>query len=408
MIDSTSGYRLSFREEELVAQATGILEPLRHGFWRRAAPWLVLLASLLVTAGVWRFTRDETTRQAQERFDFQVEQIQAAIHDRLLDGEHLLRGLLATADEVPREEWRTYVKTLRMEQQYPGIQGFGFVQRILPAEKAAHIRQIRGHGFPQYTLWPEGKRPEYTAIIFLETVAGSNQRALGYDMFSEPVRQQAMMRARDTGLAAMSGKVALVQETDQGVQVGFLLYLPVYRRGAAAETPAQRQEALIGYIYSPFQMDDFMGGILRQERGYVDLEVFDGEVLRQDALLYRGGTEEEFLSLVDRPPFATRQSIFEFGGHRWLLEFTSSPYSDAGIDTAKATAVLVLGLLVSLLLFGLVLSRVRARRRAIGLDPMGVDLEKTDGALPAGVVARQLTAPLLMNVPKIRGRRATI
>jgi len=34
---------------------------------------------------------------------------------------------LATADEVPREEWRTYVKTLQMEQQYPGIQGFGFV-----------------------------------------------------------------------------------------------------------------------------------------------------------------------------------------------------------------------------------------------------------------------------------------
>ncbi len=48
-------------------------------------------------------------------------------------------------------------------------------------------------------------------------------------MFSESVRRKAMLKARDTGLPALSGKVILKQETDTDVQNGFLLYVPVYK-----------------------------------------------------------------------------------------------------------------------------------------------------------------------------------
>ncbi len=41
---------------------------------------------------------------------------------------------------------------------------------------------------------------------------GRNLRAFGFDMYSEPVRRAAMEAARDTGAAALSGKVVLVQE----------------------------------------------------------------------------------------------------------------------------------------------------------------------------------------------------
>lgn len=48
-------------------------------------------------------------------------------------------------------------------------------------------------------------------------------------MFSESVRRKAMIRARDTGFPALSGKVTLKQETDTDIQNGFLLYVPVYK-----------------------------------------------------------------------------------------------------------------------------------------------------------------------------------
>jgi len=250
------------------------------GLMGRWGAWIVLLASLLITFSAWYFAKGEATKRTQARFDFRVKTIETGIYERLQAYEFLLRGgsgLFATSDEVTREDWRTYVTKLQISQYYPGIQEVGFSRRILPSEKAAHLRQIRGEGFPKYTIKPDGERPEYTSIIFLEPFDWRNQRAFGYDMFSEPTRKEAMIRARDTGIAALSGKVTLVQETVKDIQAGFLIYLAIYRKGEPRETPEQRRKALMGYVYSPFRMNDFMKGILVEKEGYVKLQIFDGD-----------------------------------------------------------------------------------------------------------------------------------
>ncbi len=48
-------------------------------------------------------------------------------------------------------------------------------------------------------------------------------------MFSDSTRREAMIRARDTGLPALSEKVILKQEIGTDIQNGFLLYVPVYK-----------------------------------------------------------------------------------------------------------------------------------------------------------------------------------
>ena len=82
---------------------------------------------------------------------------------------------------------------------------------------------MRAAGFPDYRIYPEGVRDLYSSIVYLEPFSGRNLRAFGYDMYSEPVRRAAMERARDTGEAAISAMVTLVQETDINVQPGFLV-----------------------------------------------------------------------------------------------------------------------------------------------------------------------------------------
>ena len=153
---------------------------------------------------------------------------------------------------VTRNIWHTYVTGLHIEHAYPGIQGMGFSLLFQPTEKDEHLQRIRDEGFPQYTVWPEGDRPLYTSIIYLEPFGGRNLRAFGYDMFSEPIRRAAMERARDTGDTAISEKVTLVQETHQGVQAGFLMYVPVYKKGMELHTAEQRQQALFGYATARF------------------------------------------------------------------------------------------------------------------------------------------------------------
>jgi CHASE1-domain containing sensor protein len=372
--------------------------PPPPGFWAKWIVWIVLLVSLFITVFAWHLVRGLTMERAHDRFVFQSNTIESALHERMRACEFLLQsgvGLFAGSEGVTRAEWRTYVSGLQVDKYYQGVQGLGFSKRILPSEKKAHIRQIREEGFSNYDIQPDGDRPEYTSIIFLEPFDWRNQRAFGYDMFSEPTRKEAMVKARDTGLPAVSGKVTLLQETDKDVQAGFLMYLPVYRKGPVPETPEQRREALTGYVYSPFRMNDFMRGLLYEKRGYVELQIFDGDKPLKDALIYPGGDSESLILHSGHPHFFTHQSVIEYAGRHWLLIFKSSQYFEETIDTGPVNVLLLLGIIISLLLFVAVLSLTRSRNQALSLANMSLDLERANLGLREEIVERKRAAEAL-------------
>ena len=370
----------------------GDTSPLRPGFGGKWMAWIVLVVSLFITFFAWHLAMRLTMEKARDRFVFQVEAIESALRERLRACEFLLQsgaGLFAVSGEVTRVKWRTYVTGLQVNKYYQGVQGLGFSKRILESAKKAHIRQMRQAGFPGYNIHPGGERPEYTAIIFLEPFDWRNQRAFGYDMFSEPTRRQAMERARDTGLAAVSGKVTLLQETDTDVQAGFLMYLPVYRNGEVPGTLKQRREALTGYVYSPFRMTDFMRGLPYEQRGYVDLQIFDGNEPLNAALLYHSGDSRSRLFRPDRKFLFTHQNSLEYAGHRWLLVSTSTPYFEDNIHTGPVNALLVFGIVISLLLFAVVLFLIKSRNQALSLANISLDLERANRGLKKEIGERE-------------------
>jgi len=275
---------------------------------------------------------------------------------------------------VTRENWRRFVENLQLSENYPGIQGIGFAKVISPSDLAAHVSEVRSEGFSNYRIWPEGERPFYTSIIYLEPFDWRNQRAFGYDMFSEPVRRGAMERARDIGQPSLSGKVRLVQETNEAVQAGFLVYLPVYRSPSPGSLEERRRD-LLGYVYSPFRMGDFMQGLLGDRERHVALEIFDGEGLSDDGLMYStrspdGPPALEAAPFVEIVPFAS-------GGHTWTLRFSSLP--SLSIDRAKPLLVLGGGTLVSFLLAAITwaLARNRAQAAAANLQ-LQADIQRRE------------------------------
>ena len=364
----------------------------RFGLMGRWGAYIILLMSLLITISAWYFARAETTKRDHARFNFRVKSIEKGIYERLQAYEFLLQGgsgLFSTTNEVTRDEWRTYITRLQINQYYPGIQGVGFSKRILPSDKDAHIRQIRSEGFSKYTINPAGDRPEYTSIIFLEPFDWRNQRAFGYDMFSEPIRKEAMIRARDTGNAALSGKVILVQETDKDKQAGFLIYQAIYRKGEPHDTPEQKRKALMGYVYSPFRMNEFMKDILAKKEGYIELQIFDGDKPLQETQLYNSDKEEEPFNYAEGQHFATEQVVLEYASHRWLLSFVSSKHFEKNISTGSSNFILWLGITISLLLFGMLLSLAKSYSQAINLANTTVDLKKANIELKKEIMERE-------------------
>jgi len=252
-------------------------------FRKTRLAWAILCGGLLATAFTSLQVKQDIEQAAVRQFAFSCDQVSFKIQERLSAYALILRGggaLFAASVSVERKEWQAYVEKLQAKQSVVGVQGIGFTQ-VIPADQlAAHIARIRSEGFPDYTVKPPGERAVYTSIIYLEPFRDRNLRAFGFDMYTEPIRRAAMDQARDTGEAALSGKVELVQETGVDVQAGVLMYVPVYRNGAPIDTIEQRQSALVGWVYSPFRMNDLISGILadwtNHEGKTVDLAIYDG------------------------------------------------------------------------------------------------------------------------------------
>ncbi|TCV84164.1 PAS domain S-box protein [Sulfurirhabdus autotrophica] len=335
----------------------------RHNFGRLLVGLLVLIG-LTATYFGWRYASDSAMSLANDRFQIKMIRIKSAIHERMLAYKQVLRGgvgLFNASSDVSRQEWHDYVNSLQLNENYPGIQGMGFAKWIAPANLADHITQIRREGFPDYIVKPAGARTEYTSIIYLEPFDARNQRAFGYDMFSEVTRRTAMEMARDSGKTAISGKVILLQETKSDVQNGFLMYLPVYR-GAAPANVTQRRAALVGYVYSPFRMNDLMQGVLGKTAPDVALQIYDGLDMSASKEMFKS----DDIKSNHHSLFTDTREI-EFNGKVWTLRFSSLPAFESDIDTGTPEIIAISGLALTALLSLLLWSLLSTRERAFGL-----------------------------------------
>lgn len=333
-------------------------------------PLGVLGASLSLTVVATIFISASVEQRDRARFANSVQSTQDRITSRLDTYIAMLRGgtgLFAAQDTVTREEFREYVHQLDVTRYYPGIQGLGWAVRLAPEDTAKLGAALRTDGFPEARVWPTSPREEYFAIQYLEPLDRRNRIALGYDMFSEPVRREAMERARDTGLPAMSGPITLVQEISGPVQPGFLIYVPVYRTRSTPPTLEARRAELAGFVYAPFRAGDLFLGIFGTEtEPRVSFRVYDGDEPNENRLLYDSNPQR---SSRRRPAFTTTNHV-EFAGRTWTLVFTSLPALEATSGRPLVPAFLVSGIIASLLLFAVTRSQVRARAAAERSDAM--------------------------------------
>ena len=347
-------------------------------FKRNWPAWLLLTVGLGATASATVKTKLGNNADERREFEFTCDEITWRIDARMQAHAQILRSgaaLFFASDQVSRQEWKTYTIEQKVAEHLPGIQGIGFSVLLQPNEMEAHVAAVRSEGFPDYQVTPPGPRPIYTAIIYLEPFDARNRRAFGYDMYSEPVRRKAMDQAANNDVAALSGRVTLLQETNTDVQAGTLMYVPVYRRGMKTDTVAHRREALRGWVYSPYRMKDLMNGILSErdqgDRHSIRLQVYDREDFDPTALMYdsRPATPNAQQNKAEMIHVIRT----DFNGHPWFLRFSRPP--DASGYKAMF-GVSITGIIISLLLFGMISLLQVARRKAQQLaDQLKVEAE---------------------------------
>jgi signal transduction histidine kinase len=342
----------------------------------------VLIAGLIVTILTVIYNRQNIKQAARQDFEFTCNQIRVRIETRLNEHAQLLRGgkgLFAVSDTITREDWRDYYATIKIAEYLPGIQGFGYTQLVRPEQIKKHeerFRKVYADFKPEYKIYPEDPREIYSSIIFLEPHNDRNKAALGFDMFNEPVRNKAMVAARDSNSSMLTGKVTLVQEIDHDVQPGVLMYIPDYKPGMPITTVEERRAALRGWIYSPYRMRDLMRGILgsmgRYEHDPLILEIYDDTVISENSKLYDSRLED---SIIIEKPNVHQTLKAEFNGKTWTLVFTGRK-DEMSIFHNSQVFILFAGLIISILLFILSVLEIRSNFRAKQIQVLNTQLEK--------------------------------
>lgn len=321
----------------------------------RISSFALLAIGLLLTAIATVYVYWDVQREDAARFLDLNDQIVRSVRSRIERYKLSLiqtRGLFIShrGHSVTRREFHDYVSSIDLAQSFPGIQGIGFTPRVNASELLKFEENVRKEGFKNFHVWPTEPRIDYFPIQFLEPFDWRNQRAFGFDMYTEEIRHEAMERAWLTGLPSASKRVTLVQETEQNQQPGFLIYLPIYRNDLPVQTEQERRKALIGFVYSPFRAYDMFHAIFLGQHLPVDFEVFDGEHPSDETLLYDKNDVLNYGNPSIKPRF-THLSRIEVAGRTWTVYTTAN--STFVLPTARYAPLLsaLAGLMITLLFY---------------------------------------------------------
>ena len=315
---------------------------------------LIIVIGLLLSVLSGLFVYKYYEEKEYLRLELVSNEVVILVKNRMAAYEQVLKsgvGLFKASNDVSRREWAIFTKEHKLDENFKGIQGFGYSEVVLPSERQKHEERIQKEGFADFKIHPDGQRELYTSIVYLEPFDERNIRAFGYDMFSEKVRREAMTEAMKSGEATLSGKIKLVQEYNKNIQAGFLMYLPVYKKNS---------KEIQGFVYAAFRANDLMNGILGTMFSNIDFEIFDGNLTTKENLLYDSNTYHVNTSLYKKINVTMNKRT-------WTLTFqTKNVLAKESIYVIflLTSSILVLTLLLYLLLNSLIKTKENAEQIA--------------------------------------------
>jgi len=329
---------------------------LVSAFPHGGSAWLILttlaalFAPVALTLYAWHITSNNVAARNQGAFEALTLESETALRHRLDSYENALLGAKAYflgSDFVSSREWRTYVRTLDIHKNFPGIDALGYIESVPEASLAEFTARVRKDGQSDFTVHgrsgpgAEPLRPPYYVVTYFEP-AGVSKLTLGFNLTAEPDRLQAAETARDTGDPTITRRVVLTREGQH--TPGFWLLHPMYWPGLPLRTLDQRRQALRGWIYAPFVAKNFLHALTPDQGAQLNLQVYDGTQVTADQLIYGDG-----MVSASTPKYVVSRQL-DFMHRQWLVQWKSTPDFEAAHRDAEPIVVLVGGLLSSVLL----------------------------------------------------------
>lgn len=243
----------------------------RH-FWRNrlATVALPLVLSSLVVVAVFVIASVNEQRKVANQFEQGARLVSESITDSFSSVEYALialSGLFIASDHVSREEFSAYINHVILKKT--GISGFSWNQYIKNTERAQHEVEMQEQGFENYFIKEKKSSGEiikaptqddYVVIAYVEPWA-RNGSIQGFNMGNNPLRREALNRARDSGDFVITQPLQLLQ--DKPGAPGIIAYYPVYKKIQPPLTLAEKQASLSGYATAIVRTNELLEEALK-------------------------------------------------------------------------------------------------------------------------------------------------
>jgi PAS domain S-box-containing protein len=338
--------------------------------------------------GTWRI-REKNHTLAQVRFERLSERIKDEVQRRFRTCVYGLRGArgpFIVNEKVGRSQFCDYVASRDLASEFPGVMGFGYIERVPRGELDAYVAAVRAAEDPEFTVTTSGDLPDVYATRFIEPLE-KNRAVLGWDIATDPTRREAADRAMLTGEAAFSAMAT--RKGDINKRPSVRCYLPLYRNGTDPATPEERRRDLIGWVYMPLVIEETLAGVGDAASGLVEFEFYEGRETTKASLLYDkdgvpGALPEATPGTGEASRMFHERTVITAGGREWTLWLATTPALDAEYDRTMPVLAWIGGALVSVLLALVVWSMGSGRARAMALAAeMTRDLQASEAGARA-------------------------
>lgn len=330
--------------------------PSRAPLGRRITqlPLAVLVLGLLITAGITVQNILFNRRYHEQAEIALLDDLSDALVTRMNALSATVAGITAMAESngsLTPELFRLYVEDLRSARQLPeGILALGYARYVTPADRANYEASMAAIYGQPVRIRPAGLRPGYAPVTVLDPMHHSNSQAIGYDLLSEPIRRDALIKAARSGYPVLSGKLELQQNARGDGRAGSILYSVIRRDRRALPSAAEHWgDQVWGWASIPFQIEGLMETTL-QSINNTNLQgstvlLFDGDRPSRISLLY--DPTDSFGSPRLTDPNYERITV---GGRSWLVgvQLTRALPGPDGLHPAQGVILLV-GNLISAL-----------------------------------------------------------
>jgi PAS domain S-box-containing protein len=269
-------------------------------------PALTIAVGLILTLFVAWVVHERETHDRNDAFvqlaASRSEAFSASLYDLRTSGIEGLASFYENSATVTPEGFQQFTTYLAKDQK---VQAWEWVPAVPAADKARFVAAARAVGLKGFEIWEKdakGKRVPATGRdvyypVFLVAPLAGNDRAVGYDLGSEPLRRAALEEAARTGLPTATDPITIVQET--GTQKALLIYRPVFDSG--------EPKRLRGFALAVLRMRTLLMSLVPDNSTLMDLSL-----LRKNAAPESIATSWDAATPPDTGLSATRP-IFAFG-----------------------------------------------------------------------------------------------